>query len=87
MKDKHLVIVAGPTAVGKTQVAIDLALSLNCEIVSCDARQFFKEMAIGTAKPSATDQLEKVPHHFINHLSIENNYSAGQFEVDCLRAS
>jgi tRNA dimethylallyltransferase len=80
---KTLIVIAGPTASGKTQLAIDIALELNTEIISCDSRQFFKEMNIGTAKPNA-EQLKQVPHHFIGHKSITDEYNAGVFETEAL---
>ncbi|MFY0653270.1 MAG: tRNA (adenosine(37)-N6)-dimethylallyltransferase MiaA [Cyclobacteriaceae bacterium] len=80
---KCLIIVAGPTAVGKTSLSIKLAKRLNTEIISADSRQFFRELNIGTAKPS-DDELAEVPHHMINNLSIHDEYNAGKFaeEVD-----
>ena len=75
---KHLIVVAGPTASGKTNLAIDLALYLGTEIVSADSRQFYRELTVGTAKPSASDLL-KVQHHFINSHSVDTDFSAGQF--------
>src|ERR1035438_1057386 len=81
--NKYLVVICGPTAIGKTEVAIDVGKAFNTEIISADARQFYKEMNIGTAKPSI-HQLAEVKHHFINTLSIINEYNAGQFEVDAL---
>lgn len=80
---KKLVVVLGPTAIGKTAFSIELAKSLNTEIISCDSRQFFKELNIGVARPSA-EELAAVPHHFIAHQSIQNLYSAGAFEKDAL---
>lgn len=83
-KSEHtLIVIAGATASGKTDLAIDIALKLNTEIISADARQFYREMNIGTAKPSE-GQLLKVPHHFINSLSIHDNYSAGKYREDVL---
>jgi len=81
---KTLIIIAGPTASGKTQLSIDLAKKLNTEIVSCDSRQFFKEISIGTAKPTES-QLEEVKHHFIGNISIQDKYSAGQYEKDAIQ--
>jgi tRNA dimethylallyltransferase len=75
---KTLIVVAGPTAVGKTKLAIDLALHFKAEIISADARQVFHEMAIGTAKPS-TEELAQVPHHFINSHSIHDDFDAAAF--------
>lgn len=80
---KYLVTVAGPTAVGKTALSIRLASILNTEIISADSRQFFRELNIGTAKPSP-EELAQVPHHFINSHSISETYSAGDFERDAL---
>lgn len=79
-----LVVVAGPTAVGKTALCVQLAQHFNTEIVSADSRQFFREMSIGTAKPTTTE-MQGVPHHFVDSHSITEDYSAGRFEVDCLR--
>lgn len=84
MKKKNLISVVGPTGIGKTRLAIDLAKHFSTEIVSCDSRQFFKEMIIGTASPSA-EELAKAPHHFIGNLSVEEYYSIGQYEEDALK--
>ncbi len=78
-----LIVICGPTAVGKTRFAIQLAQKLSAEIISADARQFFKEMSIGTAKPSA-DELAAVKHHFVDNKSIEEVYNASQFEEEVL---
>ncbi len=78
---KHLIYVAGPTASGKTKVAIDLARYLKTEIISCDSRQFFKELKIGAAPPTA-DEMAQIKHHFIQHLSVQQNYNAGVFGRD-----
>ena len=83
MSNKTLLCILGPTAVGKTAAAIQLAKRLHTEILSADSRQFYKEISIGTAKPSAAE-LAEVPHHFIGHLSIHDTYSAGDFERDAL---
>ena len=80
---KKLIVVVGPTAVGKTAVAIQLALALKTEILSADSRQIYTELEIGTAKPSASE-LQLVPHHFINTKSIKEEYDAGQFGRDAL---
>lgn len=80
---KTLIVICGPTASGKTSLAIETALKLNTEIISADSRQFFKELSIGTAKPT-DKELSLVKHHFINSLSITENYSAGDFEKDGL---
>ena len=71
-------LLCGPTAVGKTSVSIDVARHLNAEIISADARQVYRGMTIGTAKP-APDELAAVPHHFIDELNPEQPFSAGQF--------
>ncbi len=78
---KYLVVIAGPTAIGKTALAIDLAKHYNSVIISADSRQFYKELTIGTAKPSEKE-LQEVPHYFINNKSIEELYGAGHFEKD-----
>ncbi|MBD1423543.1 tRNA (adenosine(37)-N6)-dimethylallyltransferase MiaA [Sphingobacterium chuzhouense] len=80
---KRLIVVVGPTAVGKTAMAITLAKHFKTEIISADSRQFYKEMSIGTAKPDA-EELREVKHHFIDSHSIEEEYSAGDFERDAL---
>ncbi|KAA1247056.1 tRNA (adenosine(37)-N6)-dimethylallyltransferase MiaA [Aquimarina sp. RZ0] len=82
---KHnLIVITGPTAIGKTSLSIQLANSFNCEIVSADSRQFYKEMNIGTAVPDP-EELEQVNHHFIQHKSITEEYSVGDFEKDALK--
>lgn len=78
-----LIVIVGPTAIGKTTLSIKLAQFFKCSILSADSRQFYKEMNIGTAKPSS-DEMQNVPHHFINTLSIHDEYSAGAFERDAL---
>ncbi len=82
-KKPLLICVVGPTAIGKTSLAIKLAKTFSSEIISADSRQFFKEMAIGTAVPSKEELLE-VPHHFIQNISIFDEYSVGDFERDAL---
>lgn len=84
MKKKNLISVVGPTGIGKTRLAIDLAKHFSTEIISCDSRQFFKEMKIGTAAPSE-EELAEAPHHFIGNLSVEEYYSIGQYEEDALK--
>lgn len=84
MKNKNLISVVGPTGIGKTRLAIDLAKHFSTEIVSCDSRQFFNEMIIGTASPSE-EELAEAPHHFIGNLSVEEYYSIGQYEEDALK--
>ncbi|GAA4383144.1 tRNA (adenosine(37)-N6)-dimethylallyltransferase MiaA [Hymenobacter koreensis] len=78
-----LLTVAGPTAVGKTALCVQLAQHFKTEVVSADARQFFREMSIGTAKPTPAE-MEGVPHHFVDSHSVTDDYSAGRYEADCL---
>ena len=80
---KYLITIVGPTAIGKTALSIDLANHFNCEIISCDSRQFFKEMTIGTAVPNP-EELAAAPHHFIQNKSIFDNYTVGDFEKEAL---
>lgn len=80
---KTLICIVGPTAIGKTTLAIDIAKQISTEIISSDSRQFYKEMTIGTAKPSL-EEMKEIPHHFIDNLSIHDNYSVGNFERDAL---
>lgn len=84
MPQKTLIVIVGPTAIGKTTLAIKLAQFYQTEIISADSRQFFKEMNIGTAKPSA-DELAAAPHHFINSHSIKQLFSTGDFEAQALQ--
>lgn len=81
---RFLIIVGGPTASGKTSMAIQLAQHFNTEILSCDSRQFFREMSIGTAKPSPEERAQ-APHHFIDVLSAGEEYSVGDYERDALQ--
>jgi len=83
VKDKILIVLAGPTAVGKTDCAINLAKKYNAHIISADSRQLYQEMNIGTAKPS-TEEMGGIPHHFIDHLSIHDPYSVGQYEREVI---
>lgn len=80
---KKLIVLLGPTSSGKTSLSIEIAQKLNTEILSCDSRQFYKELKIGAAPPSK-EELAIVNHHFIHHLSINENYSIGQFEKDAI---
>ncbi len=82
--DNILIVLLGPTGVGKTDLAVELALHFGTEIISCDSRQFYSEMKIGTAVPDQA-QLEKVPHHFIGFLSVRDYYSSSMFGRDVLR--
>lgn len=76
-------MIAGPTAVGKTGVAIELAKAWNSEIISADSRQFYREMSIGTAKPDE-NQLNKIKHHFVGQLSVHHYYNVSKFENEAL---
>ena len=80
---KKLISIIGTTGIGKTKLAIELAKHFGTEIISCDSRQFFNEMKIGTATPS-NEELAEVPHHFIGNLSVEDYYSIGQFEKEAI---
>lgn len=82
-KEKHLIVIQGPTASGKTALSIALAKSLETEIVSADSRQFYKELSIGTAKPSLEEQ-DGVLHHFIDSHSIKEPVTAAQFEKEAI---
>lgn len=80
---KYLITIVGPTAIGKTALSIALAQHLKCEIISCDSRQFFKEMTIGTAVPNRKE-LNSATHHFIQNKSIFENYTVGDYEKEAL---
>lgn len=80
---KKLISIIGTTGIGKTKLAIEVAKYFETEIISCDSRQFFNEMKIGTATPS-NEELAEVPHHFIGNLSVEDYYSIGQFEKEAI---
>jgi tRNA dimethylallyltransferase len=82
-ENKFLIVIGGPTASGKTSFAIEMAQHFNTEIISCDSRQFYREMEIGTAKPT-TEELVRVKHHFVNSLSVTDNYSVGDFEQEAI---
>ncbi len=80
---KYLITIIGPTAIGKTSLSIALAQQFKCDIISCDSRQFFKEMTIGTAVPYP-EELASAPHHFIQNKSIFEDYTVGDFEKEAL---
>lgn len=80
---KKLLVIAGPTAVGKTDYSIEAALRCGSPVISCDSRQIYKEMTIGTAVPDAS-QLAAVKHYFIHSISVLDAYSSGQYEIDAL---
>jgi len=86
MVERKIVVIQGPTASGKTQAGIHLAKHLGSEIISADSRQFYREMNIGTAKPSS-EQLSEVKHHFINTLSIHDRYAVSDYEQEALAVS
>ena len=83
MTNKRLIIILGPTAVGKTDYSIETALRYDSPIISCDSRQIYKEMTIGTAVPSA-EQLSAVQHYFIHSHTVTDLYTAGRYEVEAL---
>lgn len=83
IKQNYLIIIVGPTAIGKTALSIELAKHFGSNVVSCDSRQFFKEMTIGTAVPSQ-EELAQVKHHFIQNKSIHENYNVGDYEKEVL---
>jgi tRNA dimethylallyltransferase len=83
LKNNYLITIIGPTAIGKTSLSIALAQHFGCEIISCDSRQFFKEMTIGTAVPNDSE-LAAVQHHFIHSKSIFEDYTVGDFEREAI---
>ena len=83
-KLKTLISIIGSTGIGKTKLAIEIAKHFDTEIISCDSRQFFKEMKIGTAMPTP-EELAAVKHHFVGNLSVTDYYSIGQYETDALQ--
>ncbi len=83
LKKNILITIIGPTAIGKTSLSIALAQHFGCDIISCDSRQFFKEMKIGTAVPTDAE-LAGAPHHFIQNKSIFENYTVGDFEKEAI---
>ncbi|WP_341655554.1 isopentenyl transferase family protein [Blattabacterium cuenoti] len=84
MNQKLLIFILGPTCVGKTFLSLFLAEKFHTEILSCDSRQFYKELKIGTSMPTIKE-LSRIPHHFIGHLSIHQTYNAKLFEIDSLK--
>jgi len=84
IKKGNLIVIAGPTAVGKTSLAVEVARYFNTEILSADSRQFYREMQIGTARPTVTEK-QGIPHHFTGHLSIKEEYNVSAFERDALQ--
>ena len=84
MNTNYLINIVGPTAIGKTSLAIQLANKFDAEIISADSRQFYKEMSIGTAVPSEKE-LEAAKHHLIQHISVEDNYNVGDFETQAIQ--
>ncbi len=80
---KHLIVIVGPTGIGKTELGIYLATQLNTEIISADSRQFYRELKIGTATPSIAE-LNAAKHHFIGNLSIYDYYNASKFEFEAI---
>lgn len=83
MSEKNLIVIVGPTGVGKTNLSIEIAKSLGSEIISCDSRQMYRELKIGTAVPTQ-EQIVQIKHHFIGNLSIHDYYNAAQFETEAL---
>lgn len=81
--EKYLIVIVGPTAVGKTGIAIDIARQLDAEILSADSRQFYKGLNIGTAAPTS-EELLQIPHHFVGHLNITDTYNVSRYEQDVL---
>tara|TARA_Y100000589_G_scaffold136859_1_gene130914 strand:+ start:16219 stop:17130 length:912 start_codon:yes stop_codon:yes gene_type:complete len=83
-KQNTVFVISGPTAVGKTDLCVYVAKQINAEIISADSRQFYKELSIGTAKPTKEEQ-KNIPHHFVDFISIEKEYNANDFEKDALK--
>lgn len=82
-KPKHLIVIGGATATGKTKAAIEVARHFGSEIISADSRQFYREMSIGTAKPDE-EELSLAKHHFVDHLSVDEDYSVGDYEREVI---
>ncbi|MEN7546741.1 tRNA (adenosine(37)-N6)-dimethylallyltransferase MiaA [Rapidithrix thailandica] len=83
MSDKFLIVVVGPTAVGKTEISLQIAQYFNSQIINADSRQVYQDLNIGTAKPTP-DELKRVPHHLVDFLPVSIEYNAGKFEKDAL---
>ncbi len=83
MANKRVIVITGPTGVGKTDLSIEIAKELGCEIISADSRQFYREIPIGTAMPT-NEQQAAVCHHFIGNMSVANDYNSGAYEADVL---
>lgn len=83
MKTKNLILITGPTAIGKTDLSLEIAQKLKAEILSADARQFYRELKIGTARPS-DNVLQTVPHHFVGHLSVNDYYNVAMYEKQAI---
>ena len=83
LSTKKVIFIVGPTAIGKTELSIQLAKTFNTDIISCDSRQFYKELKIGTSPPS-TEEISEIKHHFIHNISIKEDYNAGKFESDAI---
>ena len=81
---KKVIFIIGPTSIGKTRIGIEIAKTLRSEIISCDSRQFYKELKIGSAPPNKKE-LSLVKHHFIHHLSVKEDYNVGLFEIDAIK--
>ena len=84
MSTKTLIYIAGPTGVGKTKLSLEIAKLFDTDIISCDSRQFYKEMNIGTAVPTS-EELNEVQHHLIQHKSIHDKYTVGDFEKEAIQ--
>ena len=84
MSIKTLIYIAGPTGVGKTKLSLEIAKLFDTDIISCDSRQFYKEMNIGTAVPTS-EELNEVQHHLIQHKSIHDKYTVGDFEKEAIK--
>lgn len=83
MSKKYLIVIAGPTAIGKTALSIAIAKNYNCPVISADSRQFYKEMSIGTAKPTS-EEMKGVTHYFIDSHTITEDYNVGKYETEVI---